>query len=101
MQHNLPEQTCSGLRGSISRRFASASPAIKEAGAKLGGFAQPLIAALTRRTTSPPIFDVLHVRGRDASLARIADQHRKLWVVKYFDLSCSFDTEATTGKATI
>jgi glutamyl-tRNA synthetase len=44
------------------------------AGVKLGGVAQPLRAALTGRTTSPPIFDVLHVLGRDESLARIADQ---------------------------
>ncbi len=47
---------------------------VEEAGAKLGGVAQPLRAALTGRTTSPPIFDVLHVLGRDESLARIADQ---------------------------
>jgi glutamyl-tRNA synthetase len=46
----------------------------EEAGAKLGGVAQPLRAALTGRTTSPPIFDVLSVLGRDESLARIADQ---------------------------
>ncbi len=46
----------------------------EEAGAKLGNVAQPLRAALTGRTTSPPIFDVLDVLGRDESLARIADQ---------------------------
>jgi glutamyl-tRNA synthetase len=46
----------------------------EEAGVKLGGVAQPLRAALTGRTTSPPIFDVLHVLGREESLARIADQ---------------------------
>jgi glutamyl-tRNA synthetase len=45
----------------------------EEAGAKLGGVAQPLRAALTGRTTSPPIFDVLNVLGRKESLARIAD----------------------------
>ncbi len=44
------------------------------AGVKLGGVAQPLRAALTGRTTSPPIFDVLHVLGREESLARIVDQ---------------------------
>ena len=43
------------------------------AGAKLGNVAQPLRAALTGRTTSPPIFDVLHVLGREESLARISD----------------------------
>jgi glutamyl-tRNA synthetase len=46
----------------------------EEAGAKLGTVAQPLRAALTGRTTSPPIFDVLAVLGREESLARIADQ---------------------------
>jgi len=41
---------------------------------KLGSVAQPLRAALTGRTTSPPIFDVLAVLGKEESLARIADQ---------------------------
>jgi glutamyl-tRNA synthetase len=41
---------------------------------KLGAVAQPLRAALTGRTTSPPIFDVLAVLGRDESLARLRDQ---------------------------
>jgi glutamyl-tRNA synthetase len=41
---------------------------------KLGDLAQPLRAALTGRTTSPGIFDVLAVLGREESLARIADQ---------------------------
>src|SRR5690606_33382983 len=43
-------------------------------GAKLGSVAQPLRAALTGRTTSPPIFDVLAVLGRDESLDRLRDQ---------------------------
>ena len=43
-------------------------------GVKLGKLAQPLRAALTGRTTSPGIFDVLVVLGREESLARIADQ---------------------------
>ena len=34
-------------------------------GLKLGKVAQPLRAALTGRTTSPGIFDVLEVLGRD------------------------------------
>ena len=46
----------------------------EEAGAKLGAVAQPLRAALTGRSTSPGIFDVLTVLGRDESLGRIADQ---------------------------
>jgi glutamyl-tRNA synthetase len=36
--------------------------------------AQPLRAALTGRSTSPGIFDVLEVLGRGESLARISDQ---------------------------
>ncbi len=43
-------------------------------GLKLGKLAQPLRAALTGTATSPPIFDVLEVLGRDESLARIKDQ---------------------------
>jgi len=46
----------------------------ERAGLKLGAVAQPLRAALTGRTTSPPIFDVLAVLGRDESLARLRDQ---------------------------
>ena len=57
---------------------ASVEAAIREvaekAGAKLGKLAQPLRVALTGRTTSPGIFDVLALLGRDESLARIADQ---------------------------
>ena len=41
---------------------------------KLGKLAQPLRAALTGKTTSPGIFDVLVLLSRDESLARIADQ---------------------------
>lgn len=41
---------------------------------KLGKVAQPLRAALTGRTTSPGIFDVLAVLGQEESLARIRDQ---------------------------
>ena len=57
---------------------ASLEAAIREvaegSGVKLGKLAQPLRAALTGRTTSPGIFDVLALLGRDESLARIADQ---------------------------
>jgi glutamyl-tRNA synthetase len=41
---------------------------------KLGAVAQPLRAALTGRTTSPGIFDVLSVLGKQECLARLADQ---------------------------
>ncbi|WP_265563141.1 glutamate--tRNA ligase [Sphingomicrobium arenosum] len=43
---------------------------------KLGKLAQPLRAALTGSNTSPGIFDVLALLGREESLARIADQMR-------------------------
>jgi len=46
----------------------------EEKGAKLGAIAQPLRAALTGRTTSPGIFDVLAVLGKSESLGRLADQ---------------------------
>ncbi len=50
------------------RQFAETS------GRKLGQVAQPLRAALTGRTTSPGVFDVLAVLGREESLGRIADR---------------------------
>jgi glutamyl-tRNA synthetase len=60
---------------------ASVEAAIREVaegnGVKLGKLAQPLRAALTGSTTSPGIFDVLALLGRDESLARIADQMPK------------------------
>ena len=46
----------------------------EEAGLKLGKIAQPLRAALTGRSTSPGIFDVLEVLGREESLGRIRDK---------------------------
>ena len=59
--------TPAGLEGAV-RGFAD------ETGVKLGKAAQPLRAALTGRSTSPGIFDVLDVLGREESLARIRDQ---------------------------
>ncbi|MGH6768362.1 MAG: glutamate--tRNA ligase [Xanthobacteraceae bacterium] len=47
---------------------------VERKGAKLGSVAQPLRAALTGRTTSPPIFDVLAVLGKSESLSRLRDQ---------------------------
>lgn len=44
-----------------------------ETGIKLGQIAQPVRAALTGRTVSPGLFDVLEVLGRDESLARLDD----------------------------
>jgi len=48
----------------------------EELGLGLGKLAQPLRAALTGQTTSPGIFDVLVLLGRDESLARIGAQAR-------------------------
>ena len=59
--------TTSPIEESV-RTFADAS------GRKLGAVAQPLRAALTGRTTSPGIFDVLAVLGKEESLARLRDQ---------------------------
>jgi glutamyl-tRNA synthetase len=46
----------------------------EQEGVKLGKLAQPLRAALTGRTTSPGIFDVLVLLGQGESLNRIEDQ---------------------------
>jgi glutamyl-tRNA synthetase len=46
----------------------------QELNIKLGDLAQPLRVALTGKTTSPGIFEVLSVLGRDESLLRIHDQ---------------------------
>jgi glutamyl-tRNA synthetase len=75
-----------GLLGHLAQDFAALEPwtaanaeaAVRayaeRAGVKLGSVAQPLRAALTGRTTSPGIFDVLAVLGKTESLARIGDQ---------------------------
>jgi glutamyl-tRNA synthetase len=52
------------------RAFAEAT------GAKLGKVAQPLRAALTGRSVSPPVFDVMHALGRAETIARLKDQAR-------------------------
>ncbi len=62
----LPEWTAAATEAAV-REFATAEAV------KLGQVAQPLRAALTGRTTSPPIFDVLAVLGREESLARLGD----------------------------
>jgi len=46
----------------------------EESGLKLGKVAQPLRVALTGRTVSPGIFEVMVLIGKAESLARIADQ---------------------------
>ena len=51
-----------------TRAFADAE------GIKLGDIAQPLRAALTGRTASPPVFDLMAVLGREEALTRIRAQ---------------------------
>jgi glutamyl-tRNA synthetase len=62
-----PDWNGPALEASV-RQFA------ETAGQKLGNVAQPLRAALTGRTVSPPVFDVMAVLGREEALARIRDQ---------------------------
>ena len=62
----LPDWSAASTEGAV-RAYAEAT------GAKLGQVAQPLRAALTGRATSPGIFDVLDVLGRDESLGRLRD----------------------------
>jgi len=64
---NVPDWSAAALETAI-RSLADAK------GLKLGQLAQPLRAALTGRSVSPPVFDVLAVLGRDEALARIRDQ---------------------------
>ena len=60
------EWTAAALEAEV-RSYAETS------GAKLGKIAQPLRAALTGRSISPPVFDVMHALGRNESLARLKD----------------------------
>jgi glutamyl-tRNA synthetase len=62
------ENWSSGLLEAVVREFA------EKEGLKLGQVAQPLRAALTGRTTSPGLFDVMVVLGREECMARITDQ---------------------------
>ncbi|KAA5605115.1 glutamate--tRNA ligase [Roseospira marina] len=52
---------------------ADARAAAEETGLKLGKVAQPLRAALTGTTVSPPIFEVMEILGRAETLARLDD----------------------------
>ena len=52
---------------------AAVRAAAEASGAKLGTLAQPLRAALAGSTTSPPIFEVMAVLGREETLGRLAD----------------------------
>ncbi len=61
-----PEWSATSLEA-IVREFSEAN------GLKLGKVAQPLRAALTGSTVSPPVFDVMAVLGESESLARLRD----------------------------
>ena len=64
-----------GLADWTEETLEAGLKAVAEARAlKFGKVAQPLRAALTGRTTSPGIYAVLEVLGRDESLARLRDQ---------------------------
>ena len=65
----VPEWTPAALEAAV-RAHADAL------GVKLGQAAQPLRAALTGRATSPGLFDVMAVLGREETLARLRDQDR-------------------------
>ena len=73
----LLESVSNALGGSSDWDEAALETAVRQvaedAGLGLGKVAQPLRAALTGRTTSPGIFDVLLLLGREESLARIND----------------------------
>ncbi len=59
--------------GTRLRLKPPSKPMRRNSGIKLGKLAQPLRAALTGTSTSPPIFDVLEVLGREEAMARIND----------------------------
>jgi glutamyl-tRNA synthetase len=63
----LPVWEAAGLEEAVRAEAESS-------GLKLGALAQPLRAALTGRATSPGIFEVLVVLGREECLGRLRDQ---------------------------
>ena len=72
---NAAHQALSALDGWDHDSLDRCIRAVADAqGVKLGKLAQPLRAALTGRTTSPGIFDVLALLGQCESLDRIRDQ---------------------------
>jgi glutamyl-tRNA synthetase len=73
VRHLLPRLEAVG-DWSASETEAAVRTYAEEAGLKLGKAAQPLRAALTGRSVSPGVFDVLAVLGRDESLGRLRDQ---------------------------
>ena len=58
----------------LDRRRQGAKRDRDMAAERRGKVAQPLRAALTGRSVSPPVFDVMAVLGREEALARVRDQ---------------------------
>jgi glutamyl-tRNA synthetase len=75
---NILRTICERLRGEndwTSETLEATTKALaEELGLGLGKLAQPMRAALTGTTTSPGIFDVLVLLGRDEALARLDAQ---------------------------
>jgi len=67
MLAGLPDWSAASLNEAV-RAFAEAK------GLKLGKVAQPLRVALTGRTVSPGVFEVMALLGKEETLARLADQ---------------------------
>jgi glutamyl-tRNA synthetase len=69
LARTLPALEATGWSGpaleAAARTFAEAQ------GLKLGAVAQPLRAAITGKTTSPPLFEVMALLGREESLTRL------------------------------
>jgi glutamyl-tRNA synthetase len=74
---SLVAQVRDAIGGAADWSAETLEPLVKaiaeNAGLGLGKVAQPLRAALTGRTTSPGIFDVLALLGKQESLARLDD----------------------------
>jgi glutamyl-tRNA synthetase len=70
-REGIKGQSASDLQAAL-RDFAA------EESLGLGKIAQPLRVALTGRTVSPSVFDMMEILGRDESLARIRDCEKAL-----------------------
>ncbi len=74
----LLKRTLTALDGSPDWRAQTLEGALRgfaeREGKPLGQVAQPLRAALTGRTASPPVFEVMEVLGRTEALTRIKSQ---------------------------
>eukprot|EP01037_Dinobryon_pediforme_P008572 gene8572-8664_t len=84
-----PDWTAEALEAAIKALAA-------DLGLGLGKLAQPLRAALTGQTTSPGIYDVLVLLGRDEALARIGDQHTGAEDTDVSDTHASLNTGGKT-----